>query len=107
MTLRDDVRLEFFRTIKRKKPEIITSLAQDVLPLYRTLTEKSRYYPILWGHLCLPDKDKVYQNACLIVADAILSWSSRWRLAWIRRNVKVRDIELKSTLANRFCLDQT
>lgn len=105
-TLRDDSRLEFFLAIKRKKPEVVYSLANDILPLYRVLTEKSRYYPIMWGHLCIPDKDKTYQNACADVADALLSWSSRWHLAWIRRNVRVGDIVLKTSLVNEFCLNQ-
>jgi hypothetical protein len=106
-TLRDDARLEFFRTIKRKKPEIVSSLAQDVLPLYRLLTEESRRFPILWGHLTLPDRDKAYQEACLEVAAAILSWSSNWNLAWLRRNVREDGTESKPALINEFCLDQT
>lgn len=103
VTLRDEARLEFFRTIKREKPEILSSLAQDVFPLYRSLCEETKVYSVLWGHLCLPNKDKARQDACFNVALGILSWASRWHLAWYQENL----ITIGESLANEFCLDQT
>jgi hypothetical protein len=106
-TLRDETRLDFFRTIRRREPEVLKSLCRDVLPAYQAATQPTRYYPVIWGHLWMPERDKAYQDAIRDAGLAILSWATRWRLAWIRYNVRVGDMVLKSSLANGFCLDQT
>jgi hypothetical protein len=103
VTLRDEARLEFFRTIKREKPEILSSLAQDIFASYRSLCKETKVYAMLWGHLCLPSKDKDLRDARLNVAQAILSWATRWHLAWFQQNI----LTSGESLANGFCPDQT
>lgn len=103
-TYKDIARELFFRTIKRRKQQILTSLRDYTLPVYREACTPKSYGAHSWFDISLLDKD-LYEEAFYKLRVSLITWSSYYSLAWIMPERKLGKLVLKQGLANEWCLD--
>jgi hypothetical protein len=96
ITLRDEARAEFFHTIKRIKPDVLASLANDVLPSHKAFCDAANFYPICGFQTYVNDGNK---PESVRLNMALHSWASRWHLVWWRQSTR------SEGFVNEWCLD--